>query len=112
MRYEFCLYVFLFTELFHHFLTTYHDLVSLYLLPCAQFPGLNQANFLTEVLKKRYGEFDYDNDVLQGYSANRFVLGDVMMADMNTWAVGVVSDYNFYLKWQFGRPRPEVSGRY
>jgi len=75
-----------------------------------EFPGFWQGVYSTEVLKGEYGEFSFDEKVLPGYTGDRFVLGAVMMSDMTTWAVGVVSDYNFYLKWTFGRARPEVSG--
>jgi len=72
-----------------------------------EFPGFWQGVYSTEVLKGEYGEFSFDEKVLPGYTGDRFVLGAVMMSDMTSWAVGVVSDYNFYLKWQFGRARPE-----
>ena len=76
-----------------------------------QFPGFWQGVFCTEALRDEYGELVFDEKVLPGYTGDRFVLGAVLMSDMTSWAVGVVSDFNFFLKWTFGRARPEVSGR-
>jgi len=67
-----------------------------------EFPGFWQGVYSTELLKGEYGEFSFDEKVLPGYTGDRFVLGAVMMSDMTSWAVGAVSDYNFYLKWTFG----------
>ena len=86
-------------------------IIHLYTFPfCGvlQYPGLHQANLIADIMGKTYGEIVFDEQVLNGY-AKRFLRGIVMLADLNTWAVSTIGDYNFFLKWNYGRPRPEVS---
>ena len=48
-----------------------------------------------------------DPDIIPFRSKRDFIGLQVGMANLNTWAVGVVSPINFNLKWSMGRPRPE-----
>lgn len=48
-----------------------------------------------------------NTEIIPFRSKSDFVGRNVAMASMNTWAIGAVSPFNFYLKWYAGRPRPE-----
>jgi hypothetical protein len=48
-----------------------------------------------------------DRNIIPSQSSAEFIRGAVMMADLNTWAFGVIGPINFSVKWTFGRARPE-----
>ena len=48
-----------------------------------------------------------DHDIVPFRSNSDFIGRNIMMAELNTWAIGTVAPTNFFLKWYYGRPRPE-----
>lgn len=69
-----------------------------------EYPGHWQAK-LMQTLWREKAPLDYT--VVPFRSTYDFIGTQVRMADLNTWAVAVVSPINFCVKWYAGRPRPE-----
>ena len=69
-----------------------------------QFPGVHHIKLLEGFLKEGV---QFDRNIIPSKSANDFVRGAVMLADLNTWCMATVGPHNFGLKWQNGRARPE-----
>lgn len=69
-----------------------------------EYPGYWQA----ELLKNLWAEgVSIDYEILPFRSRLDFIGLQVRLADLNTWAIGIVSAPNFCLKWSAGRARPE-----
>ena len=73
-----------------------------------QYPGLHHANLIQRFLSGRYGEFKVDKRIIPQQSYSDFLRVNVMLADLNTWAIRTVGSYTFALKYFVGRARPEV----
>jgi membrane-associated phospholipid phosphatase len=69
-----------------------------------EFPGELQVELITWLVSQNV---PLDTNIIPFRSKSDFVGRTVAMATMNTWAIGAVSPFNFYLKWYAGRPRPE-----
>ncbi|CAB9521688.1 expressed unknown protein [Seminavis robusta] len=69
-----------------------------------EYPGLLQTE-LIQWLWSQGAQLDYD--IMPFRSQSDFVGSVVALADLNTWSIGLVAPFNFYLKWYVGRPRPE-----
>jgi membrane-associated phospholipid phosphatase len=69
-----------------------------------EYPGYHQQKLL-EWLWAAGVAIDYD--ILPFRSNSDFIGNQIRLADLNTWAIRIVSPINFHLKWQAGRPRPE-----
>jgi membrane-associated phospholipid phosphatase len=70
----------------------------------ADYPGSLQVE-LIEWLWSQGVSLDYN--IMPFRSQSDFIGTQVTMAALNTWAIGAVAPFNFYLKWYAGRPRPE-----
>mmetsp|Transcript_29037 Transcript_29037/g.35387 ORF Transcript_29037/g.35387 Transcript_29037/m.35387 type:complete len:495 (-) Transcript_29037:183-1667(-) len=70
-----------------------------------EYPNYHQSNNLASMLSK--GGVSIDNEVIPRRSLKQFLRGPVMMADMNTWATGIVGPHSFAAKYAVGRARPE-----
>jgi len=66
--------------------------------------------FMGELLK--HSDFKVDGDIIPQRGIRPFLRREVMMADLNTWAIGIVGPHNFGCKWYAGRARPEVRSSY
>eukprot|EP00549_Striatella_unipunctata_P022566 CAMPEP_0118700996 /NCGR_PEP_ID=MMETSP0800-20121206/16954_1 /TAXON_ID=210618 ORGANISM="Striatella unipunctata, Strain CCMP2910" /NCGR_SAMPLE_ID=MMETSP0800 /ASSEMBLY_ACC=CAM_ASM_000638 /LENGTH=568 /DNA_ID=CAMNT_0006601765 /DNA_START=65 /DNA_END=1771 /DNA_ORIENTATION=- len=70
-----------------------------------EFPGTNQAIFMRTLIDEP--DFKLDDTIIPRRGRRPFLRREVMMADLNTWAIGIVGPYNFGAKWHGGRARPE-----
>jgi len=69
-----------------------------------EFPGY----WHQKLLQKLWGErLHMDYSILPFHSNIDFVGNTVRLANLNTWAIGVVCPPNFLLKWSVGKLRPE-----
>lgn len=71
----------------------------------SQYPNYEQSRNLADMLSK--GGVTVDNDVIPRRSNAQFLRGPIMLADMNTWATGLIGPHSFAAKYAFGRARPE-----
>lgn len=69
-----------------------------------EYPGSLQAELIQWLWQQKV---PVDHDILPFRSKYDFIGYEVMMADLNTWAIGLVGPTNFFTKWFVGRPRPE-----
>jgi hypothetical protein len=69
-----------------------------------EYPGETQAELIQWLWSQNVS---LDTDIIPFRSKSDFVGRNVAMTSLNTWAIGAVSPFNFYLKWYAGRPRPE-----
>jgi len=72
-----------------------------------EYPGEHQADFLFDLIGGKYGELLFDDSIIPRRSEGRFWHGIIMLADLNTWSMGIVGPHNFGAKWFAGRARPE-----
>lgn len=69
-----------------------------------EYPGF----WHQKLLESFWGEgLTMDFKILEFHSNVDFVGSTVRLADLNTWAIGVVCPPNFLLKWSVGKLRPE-----
>ena len=73
----------------------------------ADFPGNLNVQLIQELLSSD-DSLQVDNDLINKRCNGQFLHTQVMLADMNTWSVGLVAPVNFRAKWYAGRARPEV----
>ena len=59
-----------------------------------------------------YGTFTVDNTIIHQKSYIDFLRTDIMLADLNTWAIRIVGSYTFAIKYFIGRARPEVGPKF
>ena len=69
-----------------------------------EYPGQLQQHLIEWLWSQNV---TLDTDIIPFRSKSDFVGRNVAMASLNTWAIGAVSPFNFFLKWYTGRPRPE-----
>ena len=82
-----------------------------------EFPGIHHSSHIQRLfgpggLHKSYQRncpscAGIDGNIIPLPSNDEFLRGAVMLADISTWAIGVVGPPNFAVKWFVGRPRPE-----
>jgi len=70
-----------------------------------EYPNYHQSRNLADMLSK--GGVSIDNTVIPKRSRAQFLRGPIMMADMNTWATGLIGPHSFAAKYAAGRSRPE-----
>ena len=69
-----------------------------------QFPGIYHIDLMIQLM----GEgMTIDRDIIPSDNRVDFVRSVVVLAELNTWAIGSVGPQNFGIKWYGGRARPE-----
>jgi len=71
----------------------------------ADFPGNWHVKLIMQFLKS--GGLVIDNGIIPKRSTEQFLHRQVMLADLNTWAVSLTGPTNFAAKYYAGRARPE-----
>ena len=82
-----------------------------------EFPGIHHSSHIQRLFGPGGVHRSYqlncptcagiDKDIIPLPSNDEFLRGAVLLADIATWAIGVVGPPNFGVKWFVGRPRPE-----
>jgi len=70
-----------------------------------EYPNTHQSNNIARMLGA--GGVTIDNNVIPRRSNAQFLRGPVLLADMNTWALGLIGPHSFAAKYAVGRARPE-----
>jgi len=70
----------------------------------ADFPGYWHTKLMIQFLG---GGFNVDNSIIPKRSESQFLHKQVMLSDINTWAISTVSSVSFGSKYYAGRARPE-----
>jgi hypothetical protein len=63
---------------------------------------------LKDILDGKYGPVKMDTNVVPIRSKSEFLRKQVLLAELNTWAISMVGPHNFCAKYYGGRARPEV----
>lgn len=81
-----------------------------------EYPGVHHVAILKYMLGgalDRSGDpncaecANIDRRIIPHMSHSEFIRGAVMLADLNTWAIGAIGPICFSVKWNYGRARPE-----
>jgi len=71
-----------------------------------EYPGKNQALHIEYNLLPDK-DFEIDENIIPQRGMGHFLRKEILLADLNTWAIGMVGPHNFMAKWYVGRARPE-----
>jgi membrane-associated phospholipid phosphatase len=79
-------------------------LTHLFFICSSQYPGAVPVEFIKSLMANKV---KVDNSTIPMRCHVEFLRGIVMLAELNTWAWGIVGPHNFGLKYYTGRARPE-----
>lgn len=69
-----------------------------------EYPGKNQADLIAQFISDGV---QMDDNIIPRNTLIEFLRYQVLLAEINTWAVSMVGPHNFALKYAGGRARPE-----